>query len=155
MKVSKLGWILIGVLLVLLAAIGGLVVAAGAGAKLLAPLRTAADYRWSFVAQQAQTMNRCVSCHKPEHFHTCTSCHDGHGSVEMANVPFNALIALGGDVPKPTWIPINELLPYRDQSKTQITLLDLLAEHQGLIQQHTLACSPISVTSMPAYQRVK
>jgi hypothetical protein len=75
-------------------------------------------------------MNRCVSCHEPEHFHGCRSCHDGHGSAEMADVPFNSLIALSGDVPDPTYIPINELLPYRDQPKTQVALLDLLAEHE-------------------------
>jgi hypothetical protein len=121
---------LIGVLLAVLLSFGGIVAAGAAGAKGLAPLRTVMDYRWSFVARESLTMNRCVSCHEPEHFHTCTSCHDGHGSVEMTNVPFNALIALEGDVPRPTWIPINELLPYRDQPKTQIPLLDLLADHE-------------------------
>jgi hypothetical protein len=130
MKASTLSWILIGVLLAGLLSFGGIVAAGAAGVKWLAPLRTTMDYRWSFVARESQTMNRCVSCHEPEHFHTCVSCHDGHGAVEMADVPFNALIALEGDVPKPAWIPINELLPYRDQPSTQISLLDLLAEHE-------------------------
>ena len=129
-RVTTLSWVLIGVLIVVLVTIGGFVGAGAAGAKGLAPLRTAMDYRWSFVAQESQTMNRCVSCHEPEQFHTCSSCHDGHGSVEMSGVPFNALIALGGDVPEPTWIPINELLPYRDQPHTQVSLLDLLAQHE-------------------------
>lgn len=130
MKLSRLSWILIAVLLFILLSIGGLVGAGAAGAKRLAPLRTAMDYRWSFVAQEAHTMNDCVSCHEPEHFHTCASCHDDHGSAEMANIPFNALIALAGDVPEPTWIPVNELLPYRDQPNTHIALIDLLAEHK-------------------------
>jgi hypothetical protein len=117
-------------LIAVLATIGGIIGAGAAGAKGLAPLRTVMDYKWSFVAHESLTMNRCVSCHEPEHFHACRSCHDGHGSVEMADVPFNALIALEGDVPKPTWIPINELLPYRDQPNTQLPLLDLLAKHE-------------------------
>jgi hypothetical protein len=115
--------------LVLLLILGGTVAAAAAGAKPLAPVRTAMDYPWPMLAQQAQAMNRCVSCHEPEHFHGCRSCHDGHGSAEMASVPFNSLIALSGDVSEPTYIPINELLPYRDQPETQVALLDLLAEH--------------------------
>jgi hypothetical protein len=130
MKLSTLSWILIGILLVVLLAFGGIVGAGAAGAKGLAPLRTVMDYRWSFVAQEAHTMNDCVSCHEPEDFHTCGSCHDEHGSAELSAVPFNALIALGGDVPEPTWIPVNELLPYRDQPNTQVALLDLLAEHE-------------------------
>jgi hypothetical protein len=75
-------------------------------------------------------MNRCVSCHEPEKFHTCRSCHDDHGSAEMANVPFNALLALAGDVPEPTYIPINDLLPYRDQPGTHVAVLDLLKERE-------------------------
>jgi hypothetical protein len=130
MKLSKLSCVLIGILLAVLLSLGIVVGAGAAGAKGLAPLRTVMDYRWSFVNREAATLNRCAGCHEPEHFHTCKSCHDGHGSVEMANVPFNALIALGGDVPEPTWIPINELLPYRDQPNTQVPLLDLLAEHE-------------------------
>lgn len=130
MKVSTLSSILIGVLLAGLLAFGGVVAAGAAGVQGLAPLRTAMDYRWSFVAQEAHTMNDCVSCHEAERFHTCASCHDAHGSAEMANVPFNALIALKGDVPEPTYIPINELLPYRAQPNTHVALLDLLAEHE-------------------------
>jgi len=130
MKLTRLSLTLIAILIVVLVTIGGIVGAGAAGVKWLAPIRTAMDYRWSFVAQESRTMNRCVGCHEPEDFHTCRSCHDGHGSADLADVPFNALIALAGDVPEPTWIPINELLPYRDQPNTQVALLDLLAEHE-------------------------
>jgi hypothetical protein len=46
----------------------------------------------------------------------------------MANVPFNDLILLLGDVPEPDYIPINEILPYREQPGTHVRLLDFLAE---------------------------
>jgi len=72
-------------------------------------------------------MNDCVECHEPEEFHTCDSCHDEHGSAEMANVPFDDLILLQGDVPEPGSIPVNDILPYRDQPHTHVALLDLLA----------------------------
>jgi hypothetical protein len=47
----------------------------------------------------------------------------------MANVPFNSLLLLTGDVPQPSYIPINEILPYREQPNTHVSLLDFLAEH--------------------------
>jgi hypothetical protein len=125
---SKTSWILLGLLAAVVLAIGGVVLAAALGAAALAPVRTTMDYSWSWVAQEAQTMNRCASCHEPDHFHTCRACHDDHGAVEMADVPFNSLLALTGDVPEPTYIPINDLLPYREQPNTHIALLDLLAE---------------------------
>jgi hypothetical protein len=80
------------------------------------------------LSDEAETMNDCVECHEPAKFHTCDSCHDDHGSAEMANVPFDDLILLQGDVPEPGYIPVNDILPYRDQPGTHIALLDLLAE---------------------------
>jgi hypothetical protein len=73
-------------------------------------------------------MNDCVECHEPVDFHTCDSCHDEHGSAEMANLPFDDLILLQGDVPDPGYIPVNDILPYRDRPGTHVTLLDFLAE---------------------------
>jgi hypothetical protein len=46
----------------------------------------------------------------------------------MAELPFNDLILLLGDVPEPDYIPINEILPYREQPGTHVGLLDFLAE---------------------------
>jgi hypothetical protein len=73
-------------------------------------------------------MNDCVECHEPEDFHTCSSCHDDHGSAELAAVPFDDLVLLTGDVPQPGYIPVNEILPYRDQPGTHVALLDFLGE---------------------------
>jgi hypothetical protein len=121
----KLVWVLAIVAALVL---GGVAVAVATGAKAAAPARSALHYPWSMLADEAETMNECVECHEPAKFHTCETCHDGHGSAEMANVPFDDLILLQGDVPQPGYIPVNEILPYRDQPNTHIALLDLLAE---------------------------
>ena len=109
--------------------VGGVAVALAMGAKVAAPARSAFHYPWGLLASEAETMNDCVECHEPVDFHTCDTCHDEHGSAEMANVPFNDLIRLEGDVPEPGYIPVNDILPYRDQPGTHVALLDLLAEH--------------------------
>jgi hypothetical protein len=109
--------------------IGGVVVAVAMGAKVAAPARSAFHFPWTMLSAEAETMVDCVECHEPEKFHTCDTCHDDHGSAEMANVPFDDLILLQGDVPEPGYIPVNDILPYRDQPGTHVTLLDFLAEH--------------------------
>jgi hypothetical protein len=119
-------WLVLAFLFALM--IGGVVVAIATGAEALAPARVAAHYPWSMLADEAETMNDCVECHEPDKFHTCTSCHDDHGSAEMASVPFNDLILLAGDVPEPGYIPVNEILPYRDRPGTHVALLDFLAD---------------------------
>jgi hypothetical protein len=109
--------------------VGGVAVAVATGATVAAPARSALHYPWSMLAGEAETMNDCVECHEPAKFHTCDTCHDDHGSAEMANVPFDDLLLLAGDVPEADYIPINDILPYRDQPGTHVTLLDFLAEH--------------------------
>lgn len=115
--------------LIVLAAlvVGGAAVAVATGARAAAPARSAFNFPWAMLAEEAETMNDCVECHEPEKFHTCATCHDDHGSAEMANVPFDDLILLQGDVPEPGYIPVNEILPYRDQPGTHVALLDFLA----------------------------
>ena len=108
--------------------VGGVAVAVATGAKVAAPARSAFNFPWTLLASEAETMNDCVECHEPDKFHTCDSCHDDHGSAEMANVPFDDLILLHGDVPDPGYIPVNDILPYRDQPNTHVVLLDFLAE---------------------------
>ena len=107
--------------------LGGVAVALATGARVAAPARSAFNFPWGMLADEAETMNDCVECHEPDKFHTCDTCHDDHGSAEMANVPFDDLILLQGDVPEPSYIPVNDILPYRDQPGTHVTLLDFLA----------------------------
>jgi hypothetical protein len=120
-------WLILVIVAALVA--GGVAVAVATGARAAAPARSAFNYPWDMLAGEAETMNDCVECHEPEKFHTCDTCHDDHGSAEMARVPFDDLILLHGDVPEPGYIPINDILPYRDQPGTHVTLLDFLAEH--------------------------
>jgi hypothetical protein len=119
----------LAVLLVLALIAGGTAVALAGNAKVFAPARSALHYPWGVLADEAETMNECVECHEPTKFHTCESCHDDHGSAEMASVPFDDLILLAGDVPEPGYIAANDILPYRDRPGTHVALLDLLADH--------------------------
>ncbi len=120
-------WIL--VLAVALVA-GGAVVAVAVKTPALAPAQAALHYPWGLLAEESQTMNDCVECHEPAKFHTCTTCHDDHGSAEMATVPFDDLLRLEGDVPQPGYIPINDILPYREYTSTHVSLLDFLAQQK-------------------------
>jgi hypothetical protein len=131
-------WLILGFLGALV--LGGVVVAAAMGGKGLAPARTALQLPWGTLAEEAETMNECVACHEPDKFHTCATCHDDHGSAEMAGVPFNTLVLLAGDVPEPGYIAVNDILPYRDQPGTHVTLLDFLSDY-GVedLKQVTLA----------------
>ena len=119
-------WFVVAVILGLV--VGGAGMARAMGSKVLAPARSALNYPWTMLSAEAETMNDCVECHEPVDFHTCETCHDDHGSAELADVPFNDLILLLGDVPEPDYIPINEILPYREQPGTHVALLDFLAE---------------------------
>jgi len=121
-------WVVV-VIVVAALVVGGAAMALAMGSQVLAPARSALNYPWTILSAEAETMNDCVECHEPVDFHTCETCHDDHGSAEMANVPFNDLILLVGDVPESEYIPINEILPYREQPGTHVTLLDFLAEH--------------------------
>jgi hypothetical protein len=122
-------WVVLAVVVALV--VGGAAMAVAMGATVTAPARSALYFPWGMLADEATTMNDCVECHEPDKFHRCDTCHDDHGSAEMANVPFDDLILLQGDVPQPRYIPVNEILPYRDQPGTHVALLDVLAE-QGV-----------------------
>jgi hypothetical protein len=116
-------------LIVLLA--GGVAVAAALGVPGLAPLRLPTQFSWRTLSQEADAMSRCAECHETAKFHTCDTCHDDHGAIEMENVPFYAVVAFTGDVPEPGFVLIDDVLPYRDRPHTHVPLLDFLAE-QGV-----------------------
>ncbi len=110
-----------------------LVLGLAAGALMLAATQSApfgvlTRYPVSMLVEEMQWMDDCAECHSAETFHTCSTCHDDHGAVEMTNVPFYAGITLEGDVPVPGYVLLNEVLPYRDQPHTHKPLLDFLSQ---------------------------
>lgn len=120
-------WILIAVLLVV--SVGALGVSVGAQRPV--PWRLVRNFPLDALAEEAYTMNDCLECHEPAKFHTCNTCHDDHGAIEMENVPFYAGITFAGDVPNPGYVLIDDILPYRAQPNTHLPLLDFLAQ-QGV-----------------------
>lgn len=95
------------------------------------PVHLASQYSVGMLWGEAAIMNECAECHEGETYHQCYTCHDEHGAVEFADIPFYALIAFTGDVPDPGYMEVNDVLPYRDHPYTQLPLLDLL-EREGV-----------------------
>ena len=118
-------------LLLFVLVVGVVAIAAASGGKSLAFVRLPFEYPAGVLIEEAGTMSQCADCHDATHFHTCDTCHDDHGAIEMENVPFYAVVAFTGDVPEPGYVFINDVLPYRDQPHTHVPLLDFLAE-QGV-----------------------
>lgn len=105
------------------------------------PVQLVSHYSAGMLWEEAATMQECGECHEGRDFHRCETCHDDHGAVEFADLPFYALISFTGDVPLPGFIEVNDVLPYRDQPHTHIPLLDFLA------QQEVTAFESVTLTS--------
>lgn len=124
-------------IVIIVAVIGGVGYVLGSDSI---PVRVIEHYGTDLLLEEVRTMDECAECHDASSFHSCTTCHDDHGAIEFADVPFFHIITLTGDVPKPGFVTINEILPYRDQPYTHLPLLDFLAA-QGVtdFQSVTLA----------------
>ena len=118
-------------LLLIVLIVGAIAIAAASGSKRLAFARLPFEYPAGVLIEEAGTMSQCADCHDSAYFHTCDTCHDDHGAIEMENVPFYAVVAFTGDVPEPGYVLVNDVLPYRDQPHTHVPLLDFLTE-QGV-----------------------
>jgi hypothetical protein len=125
----KRTWLWLTPVLVVSATAVAVLVAAAAGVPSLAPLRLLPRYPWFALQAEAETIERCAPCHAPASLHTCETCHDDHGAVELAGVPFNSLLLLTGDLADPGYIAVNDILPSREGPATHVGLLDLLAAH--------------------------
>lgn len=95
------------------------------------PLRLSTAEWAPVLAAESHEMNECAECHEAVDYHTCATCHDDHGALEFADLPFYALIALAGDVPKPGFVQVQQILPYQDQPGTHVQLSDFLID-QGV-----------------------
>ncbi len=121
MKKKTITW-----LILLLALTGALVLGFYLGSRGTAPLAVFRHYPVSLLSLEASTMAECVECHEPQDFHTCDTCHDDHGAIELTEVPFYNLVLLTGDVPKPGFVEVNQVLPYRDHPNTMVSVRDFL-----------------------------
>lgn len=95
------------------------------------PVHVMNHYSLNTLKEEALIMDECAECHAAEDFHRCSTCHDDHGAVEFADLPFFNLISFTGDVPTPGYLEINQILPYRDHPNTHLKLIDLLSD-QGV-----------------------
>ncbi len=93
------------------------------------PVGLISEFGASMLWEEGTAMNECADCHDAESFHTCDTCHDDHGAVELENVRFYAVIELTGDVPDPSFVRINDILPQQDNAGTHNTLFDFLDQN--------------------------
>lgn len=114
-------WIAALVVVILVAGSGYL-----AGRNIL-PIGALTRYPADMLLTEAQTMAECAECHATSTFHTCETCHDDHGAVELEGVGFYAGIVLLGDVPSPGYVLLHDILPNRDLPHTHLPLRDFLA----------------------------
>jgi hypothetical protein len=122
----RLLWLVILLAVLLVAALGFFV-----GWTQALPLRLASPEWAPVLAAESHEMNECAECHEAVDYHTCTTCHDDHGAVEFADLPFYALVALVGDVPNAGFVRVQQVLPYQDQPGTHVRLSDFLKD-QGV-----------------------
>lgn len=93
------------------------------------PVALLEEYSLSTLWREGQAMNDCAECHNSADFHTCETCHDDHGAVELAGVRFFEVIDLTGDVPDPAFVRVNEVMPDQENMGTHITLFEFLAQN--------------------------
>ena len=101
------------------------------------PVALLSEYGLGTLWEEGLQMNECAECHTTEEFHSCDTCHDDHGSAELTNVPFSDVVDFTGDVPNPSFLKINAVIPNHDNVGTHITVLDLLAQ-QGVDDFETI-----------------
>lgn len=78
---------------------------------------------------EGSSMNTCSECHNASDFHSCETCHDEHGAIELSGVKFYEVVELTGDVPDPSFVRVNEVMPDQENLQTHITLFDFLTQN--------------------------
>jgi hypothetical protein len=117
-------WFLLGAIIILT----GIVIVLIVTLKPM-PVRLLSNYDLGMLWHEGAVMNDCAECHDSADFHTCETCHDDHGSVELENVRFYEVVELTGDVPDPSFIRVNDVLPDQNTLGTHITLFNFLAQN--------------------------
>jgi hypothetical protein len=93
------------------------------------PVNLLREYDLSLLWHEGQRMNECAECHSGADFHSCETCHDEHGAVELTGVRFFEVVDLTGDVPDPTFVRVNEVIPDQENVGAHITLFDFLSQN--------------------------
>jgi hypothetical protein len=93
------------------------------------PVSLLQEYGLGLLWEEGLAMNECADCHDSVDFHSCETCHDEHGSVELTNIPFSEIVELTGDVPDPSFVRIHQVIPDQENFGTHITLLNFLEMH--------------------------
>jgi hypothetical protein len=93
------------------------------------PVALISEYNMGTLWEEGKVMNECAECHNPADFHTCETCHDDHGAVELENIPFSKIVELTGDVPDPSFVRIYQVIPDQENLGTHITLFQFLEIH--------------------------
>lgn len=93
------------------------------------PVALLSEYGLHTLWEEGSMMNECAECHSGEGFHACDTCHDEHGSSELTNIGFYEVIELTGDVPDPSFVRVNELLPNQEEIGTFITVVNFLSQY--------------------------
>jgi len=90
------------------------------------PVTLLQTYGLNVLWHEGVVMNECGECHDAVDFHSCETCHDDHGAVELANVPFSEIVELTGDVPDPSFVRVNQILPDQENLGTHIRISEFL-----------------------------
>jgi hypothetical protein len=93
------------------------------------PVNLIREYDLSLLWHEGQMMNDCAECHSGADFHSCETCHDDHGAVELASVRFFEVVELTGDVPEPAFVRVNEVIPDQENMGTHIKLFAFLSQY--------------------------
>lgn len=121
---QKKVWVMLGMIIILSAVLVTLLISLKP-----TPIALAQEYGIQTLWEEAQVMNECVECHNSQDFHTCDTCHDDHGAVELADVRFFEVVELTGDVPDPSFVRINEIMPDQENMGTHVLLFDFLSRY--------------------------
>lgn len=95
------------------------------------PYRVITDYPIGMVMEEAQYMHECAECHESEDFHMCDTCHNEHGSADLANLSFYSVLHVTGDVPEEKYLPIYQMFSKRNEESNKVGVFDLL-ENMGV-----------------------
>jgi hypothetical protein len=90
------------------------------------PVALISKYGMGTLWEEGLVMNECAECHDTADFHSCETCHDDHGAVELENIPFSKIVELTGDVPNPSFVRIYQVIPDQENLGTHITLFQFL-----------------------------